>query len=374
LTSSSSSTPAAPSNLTGTRASSSQVNLSWTDNSTNETGFKIERSTDGTNFTQIATVASNVTTYSDTAATNVTTYYRVRATNSAGDSSYSNVAQISPLGTLAAPSNLTASATSATKVALKWTNNATNATGVKIERSTDNVNFTQIATVASNVASYNDTALTSGRTYYYRVRATSSTGDSAYSNIASATPQNTALPSPWTQGDVGSVGLPGSAIYSSGVYTVQGSGSNIWGKADSFHYVYQSLKGDGQIIARVVGVGNTDPGAKAGVMIRETLAAGSKQATVDVTSANGVEFLRRTTDKGNNITTATTASGAAPYWVKLVRQGSTFSGYVSTDGVTWKLLGTASISMAQTVYIGLAVTSHNNSALNTSAFDNVKVG
>jgi predicted phage tail protein len=86
------SVPAAPSGLTAT-AGKRSVTLNWTDNSNNETGFKIERSTDGVNFTQITTVGANVVTYKNTGLTSGTTYqYRVRATNGSGDSAYSNVA------------------------------------------------------------------------------------------------------------------------------------------------------------------------------------------------------------------------------------------------------------------------------------------
>jgi hypothetical protein len=87
-------TPAAPSNLIATAVSSSEIDLSWTDNSDNETEFKIERSTDaGITFTEIATVGANVTTYPDTGLAPLTTYaYRVRASNSTGDSDYSNMA------------------------------------------------------------------------------------------------------------------------------------------------------------------------------------------------------------------------------------------------------------------------------------------
>src|SRR5207244_13195144 len=82
-----------PSTLAATAISRSEIDLSWTDNSANEDGFRIERSTDGTNFAEIATVGPNVTTYADTGLTrNKQYYYRVRAYNSAGTSAYSNVA------------------------------------------------------------------------------------------------------------------------------------------------------------------------------------------------------------------------------------------------------------------------------------------
>src|SRR5205823_2626196 len=86
--------PNPPSNLAAAAASASQINLTWSDNSSDETGFKIERGTDGINFTQIATPAQNATSYNDTANLLPGTkyYYRIRATNSGGDSAFSNIA------------------------------------------------------------------------------------------------------------------------------------------------------------------------------------------------------------------------------------------------------------------------------------------
>jgi len=123
--------PQAPSNLTATAASQTQVNLTWQDNATNETGFKIERSTDGTNFTQIATVGANATTYSDSGLSSGTAYYyRVRATNAAGDSPYSNTASAITSGTTTYLSDLTwVSATSGWGPVEKDTSNGSNGTG-----------------------------------------------------------------------------------------------------------------------------------------------------------------------------------------------------------------------------------------------------
>jgi len=182
--------PAAPSNLTATAVSSSQINLAWTDNSSNETLFKIERSTDGTNFGQIATVGSNVTSYSNTGLIASTLYsYRVRANNAAGNSAYSNTAGATTQATtvIAAPTNLTATAASKTKIKLAWTDNSNNEQGFKIERSTDGVNFSQIATVGANVKAYTNTGLSKNKKYSYRIRAYNGTTNSAYSNVASAT-------------------------------------------------------------------------------------------------------------------------------------------------------------------------------------------
>jgi regulation of enolase protein 1 (concanavalin A-like superfamily) len=182
----------------------------------------------------------------------------------------------------------------------------------------------------------------------------------------------TALPSPWAQASVGAVPVPGSASVSNGTYTVHGSGSDIWGTADQFHFVYQKLTGDGTIIARVASVENTNSLAKSGVMMRESLAANSKHASVLVSpGSGGVRYLRRTTTGGGS-TSTTHSPLSAPYWVKLVRKGNTFTSYRSADGVTWQFMGSDTISMAATIYVGLVVCSHNTT-LNTSTFDHVSV-
>ncbi len=181
--------PVAPSNLVASPISTSQINLTWADNATNETGFIVERSTDNVTFAQIATPAANATSYSDATGLSAGTmyYYRVRATNAVGPSSNSNVATASTLIALpGAPSNLVAAALSTSQINLTWTDNASNELNFILERSTDNVTFTQIATPAANATSYSDsTGLSAGTLYYYRVRAGNSAGASANSNVAS---------------------------------------------------------------------------------------------------------------------------------------------------------------------------------------------
>jgi titin len=188
--------PAAPSALSATAISATQINLAWTDNANNETGFNIYRSTDGINFSLLTNVAANVTSYSNTGLVPATTYYyRVTASNATGESAASNMASATTLAVPpAAPSALTATAVSSNRVDLSWTDNAGNETGFLIERSPDGINFTQIATVGANVTTYSNTGLTASTTYYYRVRATNSAGNSAYSNTANATTGPSAPP------------------------------------------------------------------------------------------------------------------------------------------------------------------------------------
>ncbi len=187
--------PTAPANLAAVAASSTQINLTWTDSDSTETGFKIERCTgvDCSSFAQIATIGANVTTYSNTGLTASTSYsYRVRAYNIAGDSGYSNTAMAVTQAAPAlpdAPSNLAAAAVSKSQIKLTWMDNASNETGFYIERCKGSTctNFTQIATVGANVTSYTATGLAANTTYRFRVRAYNASGNSAYSNIAAAT-------------------------------------------------------------------------------------------------------------------------------------------------------------------------------------------
>ena len=178
------------------------------------------------------------------------------------------------------------------------------------------------------------------------------------------------LPFPWMSQDVGTVGVPGSATCSNGVFSMTGSGADIWNPADAFQFVYVPVTGNCTIIARVTAVQNVDPWSKAGVMIRESLNANAANAFIAVTPSNGVTWQIRSST-GGTATNSNITGLSAPYWVKLVRSGNTFTGYRSPDGTNWTQHGSATFTMASTAYIGLALTSHDNSSLATAAFDNV---
>ncbi|HTS07534.1 MAG TPA: IPT/TIG domain-containing protein [Candidatus Eisenbacteria bacterium] len=178
------------------------------------------------------------------------------------------------------------------------------------------------------------------------------------------------LPSGWQDQDVGAVGVSGSASYSSNVFTIAGAGHSFtYGNTDGFHFAYQQLSGDGSITARVV----SETGyAQAGVMIRETLTSGATSMTV-LDYSSYLYSAYRTTTSGN-VSYSQGSSVSLPYWLQVVRSGSTFSAYVSADGINWAQIGTSqTISMAQNVYIGLAVTSGSTSYTYSATFDNVSV-
>jgi hypothetical protein len=161
-----------------------------------------------------------------------------------------------------------------------------------------------------------------------------------------------------------------------GTIVMGGGGADIWATADQFRFAYKQLSGNGSIVARVDSIVPADPWTKVGVMIRESLDAGSKHAAVVVTPGNGVSFLQRT--GGNAASQQINQTGlTAPYWVKLTRTGNTFTAQRSADGVTWVSVtndpaaSSVDVVMAPNVYIGLAVTSHNTSVQTSGQFSNV---
>ncbi len=163
-------------------------------------------------------------------------------------------------------------------------------------------------------------------------------------------------------------------------YTMTGTGWDIWGTADEFHFAYKTLSGVGSIVAKVLSVDNTDPWAKAGVMIRETLEPGSKFAAVYITPGNGCRLQVRTNTDGDATSDTSVATSEqiainAPYWIKLERDAfGNFRGYYSSDGMTWQqLVWRQSIPMSTDVYVGLAVTSHNVAATCQAKFSNVMI-
>ena len=180
--------PDEPSDLTAIATSESRIELTWEDNSYNETGFIIERKTSGGSYKQIATVGENTTNIINTGLAGHTKYYyRIRAYNAAGYSEYSNQVSATTGSVPEAPSDLTATVTSESRIELTWEDNSYNETGFKIERKKSGGSYTRIDTVDEDTTSLTDTGLTADTRYYYRVSAYNSTGDSPYSRETSVT-------------------------------------------------------------------------------------------------------------------------------------------------------------------------------------------
>jgi len=168
--------------------------------------------------------------------------------------------------------------------------------------------------------------------------------------------------------------VAGNASYANNVFTVNGAGTQIYGTADAFHFVYQPLLGDGTIVARLVSLQGGSGYVSAGVMIREALSPDSTNAkTADWAAYGSIYFDVRSTT-GGSTSEPGHVTVTLPYWVKVTRSGSTFTSYTSSDGANWVQLGAnQTINMAQNVFVGLAVTSGTPTALATATFDNVSI-
>ncbi len=181
----------------------------------------------------------------------------------------------------------------------------------------------------------------------------------------------------WTKDGAASLTIWFRGLLAPGSFTegppikMTAGGTDIWDIADQFHFAYKQLSGNVTIVARVVSLTNTNSWAKAGVMIRDTLDAGSKNAAVVITPSNGVNFQRRiNAGAASNQTTVTGIT--APQWVRLTRTGNTFTADYSANGTTWTPIGTAvEMTMLTDVYVGLCLTSHNTTAICTAEFSNV---
>jgi predicted phage tail protein len=169
--------PAPPEALEANFEDGPMVQLQWTDLSNDETGFVIQRSTDGTTFSDLASVGADVVDYADTAVFGAFTYtYRVAAVNANGTSAYavSNAVAVPPDVTPpAAPSNLAASNIAATSLTLAWQDNSNNETGFRIQIATNNSFSSNLVefTTGPDVTSFDFTGLRRNTRYYIRVQA-----------------------------------------------------------------------------------------------------------------------------------------------------------------------------------------------------------
>ncbi|HEU4935164.1 MAG TPA: Ig-like domain-containing protein [Vicinamibacterales bacterium] len=212
-----------------------------------------------------------------------------------------------------------------------------------------------------------------GATAYVGIATTShNTSASTTATVSQVSVNTLSLPAPQQAADIGAPTIQGSTSYSQGVYRVHAGGADIWGTSDQFHFVYQPLSGDGEVIARVQSITNSNTWAKTGVMIRETLSADSRNAFALLSAGNGYAFQRRIDAAGITQSTAGTA-GIAPGWVRLVRTGSRIDAYQSINGTTWTLIGSDAVAMANNVYVGIATTSHSTSVATDAVLDNFKV-
>ena len=284
------------------------------------------------------------------------------------------------------------------QMVIHWNDIGLTESGYFIQRSTNGVNYTTIASVGGNVTNYTDSNVTPLGQYYYVVLGTNVVGLGAtVTPIFAASPAGTGsvLAAPWSGQDVGSVLGSGASGTNGGVYTVIGSGTGIQADNDQFQFACEPIAGDVTITARITTSQNTGSNALAGVMIRNSLGSDVSGALMAFNAASQNTIFEHRADSAgvagyglksiagdpdgllNNNGIATSESGAdtvtVPVWLRLVRSANTITGFTSPDGTTWTQAGTVTFAMSPVVQVGLAVTSGTYSLLNTSTFDNVTV-
>jgi hypothetical protein len=252
---------------------------------------------------------------------------------------------------------LSADAPPANEVDLTWIDHSNNETGFKVQRRTAGTSYQTIFTSAAGATSYADMTVDPNTTYFYQILATNSAGDSTPSNEFQVSTPASAPQTSLTSVDIGSPSPAGSTnTITDGVdYDITAGGANIWGSSDQFRYAYEQVTGDFDVKVQITGLTAADPKAKAGIMARSSLDANAANAYMRLNpiASNGPRFAYRTTDGGSTGTFGS-GTGTAPMWVRLQRVGNTFTGYVSSDDVNWTLVGSSSITMGQTIYLGLA--------------------
>jgi hypothetical protein len=176
-------------------------------------------------------------------------------------------------------------------------------------------------------------------------------------------------PAPWRTRDIGPIAIGGADAFSSDEFILSGNGPDIGYIGDAFHYVYQPLAGDGSIIARVDSFDASNPLAKAGIMIRESLFQNAPNILLALTHDGGMQITFR---QAAGARARTLFFSPSAKWLKLTRQGDTFSAYRSLDGIHWSIMAARTIRMAKSAFAGLVINSHNTSTLATASFSNVE--
>lgn len=176
----------------------------------------------------------------------------------------------------------------------------------------------------------------------------------------------------WTGQDIGSPPLAGGDSLAGGVWTVSGSGRDIGGTADQFHFVSQPIAGDGDISARVASQTNSNSRARAGVMLRQSADPAAPFYAAVVTPGAGVWILERAS-QGGSVVTLATVPGLVPVYLRVDRTGFAVTSSTSADGSSWTTIpgSAAGFAISGALLAGLAVTSHTATKLSTATFDSV---
>ncbi|HSU68587.1 MAG TPA: hypothetical protein VLJ39_17030, partial [Tepidisphaeraceae bacterium] len=283
------------------------------------------------------------------------------------------VSNMRPSAAPAAPTDVQATA-STSGVTLQWAGSASGTlTGYNVySSSSPNGPFTLLNTGGPVTAtSYVDATAASSSTVYYRVTSTNNSLESRGIGTSAQTPA--AVPDVLTSADINSVPGGSTQVVTPGKdYNITGGGVDIGGSAqDGFRYAYEQVTGDFDSVVQVASISqNVQINSRAGLMVKDTLDPGSRMVFSGATASDGYRFNYRTVaDQAGQFNHVGTVSYPNT-WVRLTRQGSVFTTYSSADGVNWTQTGTLTMALPSTVYLGLAVCSHDTTQTVTAQLRN----
>ena len=263
---------------------------------------------------------------------------------------------------------------------LTWVDDIPNDIGTIIERSNPgSVLFEVLDTVDAGVNTFTDTTATEFGIYNYQISALYDDESSLPTQFMPGRPfekEPVALPSPWQRAVFGKdlVGIASGSSIENDTITIDAGDGDFWGNVDRGHMVYQTITGDCEVFAKVAGYDHVQSYTQAGAMIRESLNDGSKFAAMLLISTPGAVIRERVSTGGTvNQKPIANTHEVAPYWVRLSRVGTTFTGYVSGDGKNWRVVRSVSISMQEEVFAGVAASSHTTESNAVFSFAHVTV-
>ncbi|MEA2709427.1 MAG: large repetitive protein, partial [Phycisphaerales bacterium] len=370
--------PAAPTGII-VNANTNGITLNWDDNTeTDLAGYNVYRSDAiGGPWTKLNTTGLLTSSiYVDTTAiADQVSYYQITAvdasTNESDPAAASGTRPVPDTIMPAAPAGLVATVQPG-GTQLGWADNIeSDLAGYNVYRATSETGtYVKLNTSGLLTSSdYFDITAPSG-TSWYRVTAVDASNNESDFAVASATHLTT-----YTHTEIGNPTPAGSltTVTDGSDYNLTAGGADIFGTSDSFGFSYRQITGDFDMRVRVAGLTAANAWTKAGLMARESLVANSRNVFALISASNGHRLTSRATTGGAS---ASTGSGAATFpnnWLRLARVGNVFTAYRSTDGATWTSIGAVTIAMPQTVFFGLAATSHNTAATTTAQFRDLSV-
>ena len=180
------------------------------------------------------------------------------------------------------------------------------------------------------------------------------------------------LPPMWQSADIGYVGHAGDVCVNNDIYTMTGSGDDIWSINDAFHYLFQQvITNETELTIKVESIKHTNDFAKVGIMFRQNLDAGSPFVFLSITPSKGLIITQRISQNIDATIYGNSAALSAPYWLRIYNKGNQYVCSYSVNGTDWTILGSVTLSLGTNPYVGIAYTTHDNNVLDTAVVDNV---